>query len=271
MKIKTSRKKIRYFLLVSLLFLIFLSPVISTNAQSDEYLGNSEYTFYLDGAFTGEAERTLAYTTQSITTYFGTFENVSIVTRTDLKVTHSSKGYFEIKDSKSYYDEDFNLIMSQSTWNLRVSGYVQTSWVSKYEYGNYQVLQDTNTTYEETYDLRYYEDGSYQESTFCRDLTIFELIENISVPAGTFECLRTKTTFYEDYSYEGYGRSWIDAEGWTIQQKTWDVSNDLWAEIKLISKTPSEQIPGFNFSIVFLLIAVMGIVIFITKDRRFVL
>jgi hypothetical protein len=83
--------------------------------------------------------------------------------------------------------------------------------------------------------------------------------------------MRTKTTFYEDYSYSGYGKSWIDSEGWVIQQKTWDDSNDLWAEIKLISKTLSEEIPGFNFSFVFLLIVVMGVIVFITKDRKFIL
>ena len=236
---KSKSQKI-FSILILILFLnnFFFLFITHVKAEGDEYLGQYEYKMYISGyTFTGTTERTLSETNLSLSTYFGTFQIVTIGSRSDFKLS-TSGGYIEIINDKSYFDSSNNLRKSQSTWTIELSGYYPETWVAGYEYGDYFVLQDTPTTYEEMYTMRYYENGYFQESTSCRDLLTVDGTETIPVPAGSFACTRLKTMFYENSAYVGYAMDWVDDTGAVIKVLQYDEEGALMVEISLISKTP---------------------------------
>ena len=233
-----AQKFFRILILVvflSIFSFLFITPVTSANS---EFLGQYQYTMYVVGyGFTGKTGRTLSETTQSISTYFGTYPDVTIISHSDYKLS-SSGGSIKISNYKAYYDQDFNLRKSESTWDVDISGYYPETDTFTYEYGNYVVLQNTPTVYEETYTQRYYLNGYYEDSTACRDYMTLDGTEFFTVVAGTFNCTRFKTMHYEDSSYVGYGMAWFAESGTLIKQVEWDENGYLLMTVTLVSTSP---------------------------------
>lgn len=273
------RRKLKNVKLISLMLIVFflssfyfflISPVY---ANESEYLGTFKMEMYLNGySYEGNFERIRTETNDNLTTYFGTYFNVTKITRSYLTLSNPNSGYLEIYDDISSYDETHNLRQSNSTWKLRMTGYQKVTIRSSYEYGNYNVLQDTETTYEETYTRRYYENGVFDKSTSCRDLLTLEDSENITVTAGTFNCTTYKLRSYEGGSYEGYSMIWLDDEGFLIKQSQYDDSNNLYVVISLVSKTraslESPLIPGFNIFLVLFTIILIGTAAMLSKFQK---
>ncbi|MHA1449093.1 MAG: hypothetical protein ACTSP4_06695, partial [Candidatus Hodarchaeales archaeon] len=164
MKVRTN------LLMIFISAAILLQVIIGCNAQSTEIIGYYEVTMYIDGAFTGRTTISRHSISESITTYFGTYSGVTRTSRSDTKLSHSSNGYVKIINWNTYTDQQHNIIKSESTWTVRISGYQQVTFTSVYEYGNYTVLQNTDTLYEETYTRRYYDNGVLDKIVECRDV-----------------------------------------------------------------------------------------------------
>ncbi len=254
-------KNQRFVILLILILFVNIFSVLFTpvNAESNEFIGYYEYTMYFDGySFKGTAELRFAETTESISTYFGNYYSVSVQTRTNLKLQHSTQGYIQITDYKAYIDQTHYLRMTENKWKVRVSGYYEEDFTIKYEYGNYVTLQDTPSVFEETYTVRFYEDGYFQDSTACRDYMEYETTESVKVEAGSYSCIRFKTSFYEDGAYAGYVRLWYNSEdGRLIKQEQYDDSNNIIWYITLLSETR----PIYAWEIALYILGGIGIVI----------
>jgi hypothetical protein len=219
--------------------------VPSVDAQTVERLGTYQFAIYLsdiEGPFIGAGIMEVTETTENITTHYGTFSNVIKHTQSDLKLVHETHGYLEILDSISYYDSNAFLRRSEQGYLFNVTGYDRSYWSSKFEYGRYSVVQDTETVYEERYEQRFYVSGIFVEEVECIDLTMLENPYNVTVPAGTFECETLRTYHYESGEILGYTYSWIDNEGSLIQQDQYDENNTLTGSIVLL------VMPGFTLT-----------------------
>jgi hypothetical protein len=90
--------------------------------------------------------------------------------------------------------------------------------------------------------LRYYEDGSLQESVECRDLVELEAAESKTTEAGTFECARLRTTYYENSIYAGYSLAWVEEDGTLILNQVYDENGAKSVELILKSESaPTNQ------------------------------
>ncbi|MHA1448981.1 MAG: hypothetical protein ACTSP4_06120, partial [Candidatus Hodarchaeales archaeon] len=132
------------------------------------------------------------------------------------------------------------------------------------EYGNYTVLQNTDTLYEETYTRRYYDNGVLDKIVECRDV----LTAEGEIEKNGVKCFKLRTNSYENNVYDGYSLTYIDEEGNLVQQDSYDSSNNIVFKIKLVSND------GFLLVLIvsaILLIVVIGVVAFIfyyTKKRN---
>lgn len=230
-------------------------------------MGTYEYTYSISGVgtLTGSRDWYRRDSNESITTYYGTYSPLHIIERSDFRL-EGSKGYIRVTDEVSISDRNHNLRKSESQWSLHLSGYQQASWTATYEYGNYVVLQNTETVYQESYTQRYYEDQILQETTQCLDTTSFETIENITIERGRFECAVFKVVMRENGAYAGYGKAWIDVEdGVLIRQRQYDSNDALVVEI-VVTSLPSEQ--SWGTVIVLAVVAVGGLAVVYSLFKR---
>lgn len=229
-------------LCITLMCGTFLFFTQNVSAQEKVYVGNYKYTYHISGVgtYSGTRDWYRYGSNDSITTFFGTYSPLNVIERSDFKL-QGSNGYIQVTDEISYSDLDHNPRKSESTWSLHLSGYQQVSWTDKYEYGNYVVLTNTATVYEETYTQRYYHNGALEETTSCHDITTVETMENITIDLGTFECVRADIESYENGNYYGHGLAWFLEDGTLIRQKQYDDSDDLIAEI-VVQSLPTEGI-----------------------------
>jgi hypothetical protein len=250
--------------ILTLLFCLFMQSVGVSPAspQSPELVGVYEWIMYLDGPFKGTTTITEENTSETITTSFGTYSDVLIVTFTDIKLEHSSKGYITISDSKSYYDnEGEHTIRMEMTMSFNVTGYLQTTSTVVNHYGDYQVVLSNDTYYEETYTRREYEGGSLEDTVAVREVQTLEGIESKTTDAGTFNCTRIKEMDYEDGWFDGYSLNWVSDDGKLVRQEQYDESYSLSAELTLISLSSTSgddsTTAGFEFLIVALSISLI--------------
>ncbi|MHA2371000.1 MAG: hypothetical protein ACXADX_19465, partial [Candidatus Hodarchaeales archaeon] len=262
-KTKLSYLSIR-IILGTLFFSMFLQILVINvfPANASEEVGKYEIKMYLDGPFTGKTTITRESSSESISTYFGTYSDVMVTSYSKIKLEHSSKGYVEVKNWKSYSNEDEGVIKSESSWSFHLEGYESATFVMKFEYGEFRVIRNTETAYEESYTQRYYEDGTLEEVVSCRDNAALENEnEKVSTDAGTFTCHRIKTTYFEDNDYSGYSITWItEDDAKLIQQESYDENNDLTMTMKLTDDNPFEMM--LPFLIIFGIIAIGGVVAF---------
>lgn len=246
--------RIRALILFTLIIVYSLN-VIPISDATKEFLGQYNITIYIDGPFLGTTTISELSSESSLTTFFGTFDIKTIIHYSDVRISHSSKGYVSISAWNSYIDNGGNLIKSESTWALHISGYQEVTIQMTYEYGNYQILTDTETEYIESYTQRYYEDGSLQETVECRDVMRVETVESKTTEAGTFDCTCIKTIYYENEIDTGYSLIWITEDGTIIQNQAYDEHGSILMEMILISDSEPSRFP---FEVIFLVIFVIG-------------
>ena len=246
--------RMRILILLTLLIVYSLN-IIPTSGAIKEFRGQYNITAYLDGPFSGTTTISQESSDSSLTTFFGTFVIKNIIHYSNVKLSHSSKGYVSISAWNSYIDDAGNIVKSESTWALHISGYQEVTVQMTYEYGNYQILSNTETIYEESYSQRYYEDGVLQESVECRDRMEVETEEKKTTKAGTFDCIRIKTTYYENEINAGYSLIWITEEGTLIQNQVYDEHGSISMELSLISESEPKPFP---IEVLFLIVIAIG-------------
>jgi hypothetical protein len=136
-----------------------------------------------------------------------------------------------------------------------------------YEYGDYQVLTDTESVYEESYGQRYYEDGYPIDTVLCRDVMELETVESKVTKAGTFECARIRTTYFENEYYYGYSLTWITEEGTFVQLLSYDENGSISMEMSLVSETEPFNPLFIIFIVAIIIIGGGGLVIYFYKRR----
>ncbi len=250
-----------YRVLICLFFLNMFFCILPTAsfAVNKEFLGVYEYTMYVDGyPLKGSCQRYMTGTSESISTYFGSYQDTSIIQRSTLKVEHSYKGYIEIANDKAYYDQNQYLRKTETRWKIHLTGYYQEEYTVTYEYGNYVTLTDTPTVFEETYSVRYYRNGNLYDTISGRDYSTYETEEYISIDSGTYYCIRIRTNFYEDGGYIGSGVIWIDDnDGILIKEQDYDESDNLIMSKTLLSKS----IPISGWEIALWILGPIGIIL----------
>ncbi|MFX0208377.1 MAG: nitrous oxide reductase family maturation protein NosD [Candidatus Hodarchaeota archaeon] len=233
-----------------------------------------ELTLYLDNkAFTGITSLSFS-STPSITTQFGTYSSVTLANYSDCTL-YSGTDYIGIGKWNSYYDnKNANLVKSEISWSIHVLGYQQTTITMMYEYGNYKVIADNASAYEETYTQHYYEDGVFQETLHCRDITTFDEIETIRIEAGKFDCIRMRTVNYEGVlepdECVGYSLFWIDKNGSLIKESAFDVYGNLSLSMALKvtkSSTSSSSAPKGTPAWTFVIVTIILAIIVFPKKR----
>lgn len=257
---------IRVFFLY-ILILVYSLNVIPILGATNELIGQYEITAYIDGPFSGTTAISQTSSDTSLTTSFGTFSIEYVTHYSDFRMSHSSQGYVSVSNWNYYIANGGDLVKSESTWSLHISGYQEDTVTMTYEYGNYQTLSDTESIYEESYTQRYYEDGSLQESVECRDVMELETVESKITRAGTFECARIKTAYYENELYVGYSLIWITEDGTLVENQAYDENGSISMKMSLISE--SEPAP-FPFEVLLLVVPVIGaiVIVFYIYRRR---
>jgi len=267
--LSTRQLKVKCKLLIlCTLIVIFSLNAIQISGTPKEFIGQYNITAYIDGPFSGEATISRDSTASSITTFFGTFSLKHVTHYSDVRLSHTSQGYVSVSNWNSYIDDGGNLVKSESTWSFHVSGYQETTTTMAFEYGNYIVLENSESIYEESYTQRYYEDGSFQESVECRDILQLETVESKTTDAGTFECARIRTRYYENDFLGGYSLTWVTEEGTLIHTQSYDEYGSILMDISLISE--SEPIDPMFIGLILVSIVVVGglIAFFIIRRRR---
>lgn len=258
-------------------FTIINDPQILETLDQGYILGDLEtyeLTLYLDNkAFTGTTSLSFS-SFPSVSTQFGTYSSVTMSSFSDCTLNYSSSNYIVISNWNSYYDnENSNLIKSENTWFVHVSGYQQATLTMMFEYGSYNVVADNTSVYEETYTQCYYEDGVLQETLQCEDITSFDEIQTISIDAGTFECIRMRTVNYEGIlkpnEFVGYSLVWIDKNGSLIKESAFDEQGSLSLSMILkVTKSPTSSSPKGTPAWTFVLVTTIIVLLVLTKKRR---
>ncbi|MFW9994201.1 MAG: zinc-ribbon domain-containing protein [Candidatus Odinarchaeota archaeon] len=229
----TTRNLINYKRVFSaaILIITFSSVLqVSTASVTAPTGSTNRYEFtitYLDIEFTGITEISRTETTNSLTTYFGTYPNVAISTWTDTELTSTDGGYLELTNCSYYYDQQGYLRKRHYTWLTHLSGYQPAAYTMEYEYGNYNMTQLTESAHEETYTRRYYENGEFVETTECRDLVVAAVPEEIDVPAGNFYCDSVQISKSENGTSKGHLLEWTNSNGILVQQIQVDENGNL--------------------------------------------
>ena len=248
-----------------------ISVIATTPVSAQIGLFQGRYEMWMelvDISFYCEFDRYTYYMNETMVTHFGSYMPYRVSHRPDYRLQSTSEGYIDISDQYTYSDEDGNVIRSETTYIIRLDGYLEDTFTSMYEYGDYITIIDNATLFEETYTERYYEDGVFQESIEYHEYTFLETWENgsvimdeITVDAGTYECivfdnylfegLDTDITDPDDYEnyYAGGYLAWIDTQwGQLVEQWQFDENDDIVAEILLIESpytdTPTNSIPS---------------------------
>ena len=233
---------------------ISLACVTPISAQEGEFIGRYDYTMTLAGIpLKGEIEMYRYVSNDSFQTYFGTYGSHFVSHRSNYRLEREGSGYIDFSNQQAYTSMDGDLVKSETTYSVHLSGYQQVTIAAMHEYGNYTTITDNATLFEETYTERYYEDGDFIESTDYHEYTFLATFlngsiytTNVTVDAGEFECLLLYTYLFEgfdtdidDFDWEYYlGSSdiYIDIEeGHLVQQEQFDEEWDLVAELYLIS------------------------------------
>ena len=257
-------------------FIGISTPFIAiSNAQETVTYGKYEYTMYISGisgAFVGETTITEQAADENLTTWFGDYNVQTIVSKSDFHLEHDL-GYIGLADDAAYYDSNSILRRSEVTYSIRLDGYQRMTYTATYEYGTPYINENSATLYDREYYMRYYDDGIFQESIYCRDMTTLGDDENITVPAGTYDCHCLITQSFEDGEYDGESYVWVDEEGILVKQTQYDDRDHLIGSIVLISR-PSA---GFALSsstttlaafTVIGAIAVVGICYFVKRKPK---
>jgi hypothetical protein len=278
------------FLLSSLLF---VTPAV---AQQGEFQGTYDMWMDLSGIELEAEIHIYRYnSTDSLETYFGTYTPYHVSYRPNYRLQSDSSGYIDISNQRSYSNANGDLIRSETTYTVRLSGYQQVTFTSMYEYGEYVTLTDNATLYEETYLERYYEDGAYVSSTYYHEYTFLAMdyddevyTEWVTVDAGDFYCIVLDNYVFEgtdtdidnpddwDY-YQGGYLAWIDLdEGHLVKQRQFDEYDDIVGSMSLKSlDAPAQQLLGGDMATMLLIagggigaVAVVGAVLFVRSRRR---
>jgi hypothetical protein len=278
------------FLIASLLF---VTPAV---AQQGEFQGTYDMWMDLSGIDLDAEIHIYHYnSTDSLDTFFGTYTPYYVSYRPDYRLQSDSSGYIDISDQRSYSNANGDLIRSETTYTVRLSGYQQVTFTSMYEYGEYVTLTDNATLYEETYLERYYEDGLYVDSTYYHEYTFLAMdyyddvyTEWVTVDAGDFHCF-----ILDNYAFEGIGTdindpgdwdyyvggyvAWIDLdEGHLVKQRQYDEYDDVVGEMSLKSLiAPAQPLFSGNMTTTLLIaggaigaVALVGAVLFMRSRRR---
>lgn len=244
---------------------ISLACVTPISAQEGEFIGRYDYTMTIAGIpLEGEIEMYRYVSNDSFQTYFGTYGSHYVSHRPNHRLEREGSGYIDISNQHAYTSMDGDLVKSEATYSIRLSGYQQETITAVYEYGNYTTITDNATLFEETYTERHYEDGDFVESTDYHEYTFLSMFlngsiytTNVTVDAGEFECLWLITYLFEgfdtdiddDDSWEYYlGGSFIYVdieEDHLVQQEQFDEYWELVAELYLISLEDTRT-PGID-------------------------
>lgn len=245
-----------FVITINLFFNILLSSSFATNK---EFCGLYEYRRLVAGYWMEDTVQNYRLeTSDTISTFFGSYDIVIISKHSNIKLEHSKKGYIEILDDTGYYDQNHHLIKSESYWKIRLEGYYREEHTITYEYGNYVTLTDTPTIFEETYTTRFYIDGDLEEVISCRDYSVYETQEMVSIEAGDYFCDRIRTDFYENSVFKGYMTLWFDIkDGFLIKEMVYGTSSNLQLSFILISKTK----PVYAWEIATWVLGALGAVI----------
>ena len=131
------------------LSLISAAPV---RAQQGEFIGRYDYTLRLEGIeLQCDLELYQYLSNESLETYFGTYSQQYVTHRPNYRLESSGSGYIDVSNHHSYSSLDGDLIKSETTYSLHLSGYQEVTFTSMYEYGNYDTITDNDTLFEETY------------------------------------------------------------------------------------------------------------------------
>jgi hypothetical protein len=244
---------------------ISLACVTPISAQEGEFIGRYDYTITLaDMPLEGEIEMYRYVSNDSLQTYFGTYGSHYVSHRPNYRLESENYGYIDFSNQHAYISMDEELVKSESTYSVHLSGYQQVTITAMYEYGNYTTIVNNATLFEETYTERYYENGDFVESTDYHEYMYMSsylngsiYTQNVTVDAGEFECLLLLNYLFEgfdtdidvDEDWEYFlGRSvtYVDIEeGHLVEQRQYDEYWDLVAELYLISLEDTRT-PGID-------------------------
>lgn len=225
------------------------------------------YISGISGAFVGKTTLTETAVNESLTTFFGTYDIETKTSQSDFRLEHNL-GYIGLEDIASYYDSNSILRKSETTYRIRLDGYQSVTYTTSYEYSTPSIIENSATVYDRTYTQRYYEDGALEETTFCRDITTMGDDENVTVPAGTFECGCLMTYYYEGGVLMGHSDVWIDADGTLIKQEQYDESDDLTGSLVLLSQPNTALFSAMTIPLAGLMIGVVALVGVVFYRRR---
>ena len=234
---------------------ISLACVTPISAQEGEFIGRYDYTITLGYLpLEGEIEMYRYVSNDSLQTYFGTYDPHYVSHRPDYRMESESSGYIDFSNQHAYTSMDGDLIKSEVTYSVHLSGYQQTTITAMYEYGNYTTITNNATLFEETYTERYYENGGFEESTDYHEYTFLarflngsDYTKNMTVEAGEFECMFLYTYLFEGFDTDidvdddweyflGSSDIYVDIEeGLLVQQKQYDETWAIVAELYLKS------------------------------------
>ncbi|MFW9992220.1 MAG: hypothetical protein ACFFD4_09260 [Candidatus Odinarchaeota archaeon] len=93
------------------------------------------------------------------------------------------------------------------------------------------------------------------EQVQCRDEYAVEKRENLVTDAGTFDCCAIKIKEYEDGIYTGYTLIWVNDNGTTVQEMSYDDRGMLVSSIKLSTgqesgSTDTKRTYGWLFPVI---------------------
>ena len=192
-------------------------------------IADYDLTFYVDGyLFSGSTTISEQNTSTSWDTKYGTYKNVTKTTYSDTALSGKIQGEtYKLYITEWYSYSDFekgNSIYNHMTIGTSSKSADKTSYSTEYNESTYT---ETDTSLIREYSKRERENTGIWTEYEMREEVSMDSIENITVPAGTFEAIKITEMDYKNSIYDGKGTTWITEKGVLLRSDQYDDKGNL--------------------------------------------
>lgn len=223
------RKKV-IIVLISVVILFSLVDVVNANGPNEK-IADYKLTYYADGmAFTGSTTVSEQNISNSVSTYYGNYNNVAKMSFSDFSASANYNGKtinLVISNWYSYFDYNTGYTLStQSTTSVSSpSTSTKVSHTIIVEESVPTITKDNGTTIKQ-YNERHQEDNTVVFYNISEKTTP-ESNVNLTLDSGTFQTTKYVEMDYSNNVFSGSVTQWVENDGTLIKMQQYDQSGVL--------------------------------------------
>lgn len=207
--------------IVSATYFVFFIP----KNNNDSFSKYNISLVYGGMTFSGSSKANFI-TKSELSTRYGEYYDITGVRYGKATLQGVDENKIVLEKWDKYEDEIGNLILSESKWNFKLTGFEKESIVQRSEFGLYEKEKLDSNRYQLTYIEKFFINGEYLSTIQgFKHINIGNDEYNVTTPAGTFSSNIIQIENYENGTYIGKTVIW-ESEGVFIKQHEYN-TNDI--------------------------------------------